>query len=636
MNLVWTQGDSPGPAAFEDGRIVLAHLDPFLLGGAEIHPASLLVIDRQRQEHRIEPRAMQVLVALHRADGDILSREDLIGTCWDGLNVSDNAISRVISQLRKLARELDEERFEIETVPKVGYRLAGRETEPLAPRDRPARWTLALAGALALLGGSILVATFVERSGPSVTETVEAADHALLSDALSAYEKGDSAAIAEAIDSMSALTRRRPDMAGAWAMLAMGRRFQEEFGLESKDPHVNAATADILFDRARRLDPDNPYLLHTEAALHIFFDQPQRPDLALALLDKAIALDPGNAHHWHLAALSAELAFDHERMLEASSRFAQLAPDDFKLPTHAYIAWRSGRGDDARRWLERYGESNRRPGNREAARALLAGMEGDWSTFAVAMRQASRAAGEADVRTYENLADAAIMRMGYAPLLLGKRRGAIIARIAAGNIPAEPYAQWDTVNRVGAWFLPIGDISMERLVSTGRSGEVVDFYDDNYGSPEALMARHKYGRLAFVEWSPWLVLAMRAQGRTQDAERILDVALDMTRAIKRSRATPGTMLERRARLETLAGNRDEALLLIEEASRRDWMIAIDPRLADPVGPPSLASNPIYASLRDNPRFRAIDARYAARIDREAREFGAAVDMPLSPLRAPAS
>ncbi|WP_297695100.1 hypothetical protein, partial [Phenylobacterium sp.] len=42
----------------------------------------------------LEPRVMQVLVALARERGEIVSRDDLIASCWAGRIVGEDAINR--------------------------------------------------------------------------------------------------------------------------------------------------------------------------------------------------------------------------------------------------------------------------------------------------------------------------------------------------------------------------------------------------------------------------------------------------------------------------------------------------------------------------------------------------------------
>lgn len=73
---------------------------------------------------------MQVLVALYRADGGIVTRDELIDFCWDGRIVGDDAVNRVLSRLRKAMLSIGDGIARIETLNKVGYRLT------LAPEYR--------------------------------------------------------------------------------------------------------------------------------------------------------------------------------------------------------------------------------------------------------------------------------------------------------------------------------------------------------------------------------------------------------------------------------------------------------------------------------------------------------------------
>lgn len=129
------QGPATGDSA---APLVLAHCPAFALGPLEVEPG-LRSVSTGPLRRTIEPRVMQVLVALAREPGRLLSRDDLIARCWDGRIVGDDAINRVISRLRSLFRELAPGRIEVETVPRVGYRLVlapGFETT--APEAAPA------------------------------------------------------------------------------------------------------------------------------------------------------------------------------------------------------------------------------------------------------------------------------------------------------------------------------------------------------------------------------------------------------------------------------------------------------------------------------------------------------------------
>ena len=77
---------------------------------------------------------MQVLVSLWRADGAVLTRDDLLRACWEGRVVGEDAINRVMSRLRRVAADHAEAGFRVETITKVGYRLVldgASEPEPL-------------------------------------------------------------------------------------------------------------------------------------------------------------------------------------------------------------------------------------------------------------------------------------------------------------------------------------------------------------------------------------------------------------------------------------------------------------------------------------------------------------------------
>jgi TolB-like protein/DNA-binding winged helix-turn-helix (wHTH) protein len=100
----------------------LSRARPFRLGGFEVEP-SICEVRGAGGAHRLQPRVMQVLVALHRAGGAVVSRDDLIATCWDGVVVGEDAINRVIGRIRMLAQADAEGSFKLETVPRVGFRL---------------------------------------------------------------------------------------------------------------------------------------------------------------------------------------------------------------------------------------------------------------------------------------------------------------------------------------------------------------------------------------------------------------------------------------------------------------------------------------------------------------------------------
>ena len=110
------------------GEIDLARETGFLLGRLDVRP-SLREIRVSGRIETVEPRVMQVLVALARADGGVVSRDQLIACCWGGRIVGEDAINRCIAKVRKIAELDGHASFAIETVARVGYRLARLQAE---------------------------------------------------------------------------------------------------------------------------------------------------------------------------------------------------------------------------------------------------------------------------------------------------------------------------------------------------------------------------------------------------------------------------------------------------------------------------------------------------------------------------
>jgi DNA-binding winged helix-turn-helix (wHTH) protein len=72
---------------------------------------------------RLEPKVMQVLVCLAAHAGDVVAKEHLIRTVWPDTFVTDDVLTRSISELRRVfGDDAKEPRF-IQTILKSGYRL---------------------------------------------------------------------------------------------------------------------------------------------------------------------------------------------------------------------------------------------------------------------------------------------------------------------------------------------------------------------------------------------------------------------------------------------------------------------------------------------------------------------------------
>ncbi|MDP9339437.1 MAG: winged helix-turn-helix domain-containing protein [Acidobacteriota bacterium] len=72
---------------------------------------------------RLEPKIMQVLLALASAPGTVFSKDVLLKKVWPETFVTEEVLTRSISELRKVFKDNPREPGYIETIPKSGYRL---------------------------------------------------------------------------------------------------------------------------------------------------------------------------------------------------------------------------------------------------------------------------------------------------------------------------------------------------------------------------------------------------------------------------------------------------------------------------------------------------------------------------------
>lgn len=77
----------------------------------------------QLQEQRLEPIGIKVLEALVNAEGQMLSKQQLLDSVWSNTVVTEEALSRTISRVRKQLNDNPRDPNLIQTLPKRGYRV---------------------------------------------------------------------------------------------------------------------------------------------------------------------------------------------------------------------------------------------------------------------------------------------------------------------------------------------------------------------------------------------------------------------------------------------------------------------------------------------------------------------------------
>ncbi|NIB42711.1 tetratricopeptide repeat protein [Pseudomaricurvus alkylphenolicus] len=94
----------------------------FILGEWRVEPLNGGLVKAGHRQH-LEPKVMDVLLCLARAGGETVSREQLLSEVWAGVVVSEEVLTRAVSELRSLLGDTAREKRFVGTVPKRGYRL---------------------------------------------------------------------------------------------------------------------------------------------------------------------------------------------------------------------------------------------------------------------------------------------------------------------------------------------------------------------------------------------------------------------------------------------------------------------------------------------------------------------------------
>jgi DNA-binding winged helix-turn-helix (wHTH) protein len=99
--------------------------DRYFVGGWLVEPEQSRLV-RGSETAMLDPKAVQVLSFLAKHANEVVTKEQIIGSVWDGAFVSDEVLTTAIwSLLRALGDDAKEPRY-IQTVPRKGYRLIAR------------------------------------------------------------------------------------------------------------------------------------------------------------------------------------------------------------------------------------------------------------------------------------------------------------------------------------------------------------------------------------------------------------------------------------------------------------------------------------------------------------------------------
>ena len=252
---------------------------------------------------------MQVLVVLADAAGQVVTRGTLFDRCWGGVYVGDDSLNRTVGAIRKLAADVADGSFEIETIPRTGYRLTGECRSVVGPEIADGGEPERAVSRRALIGGSAAAVALAGGAGwlwerrpridPQFTPLMARGDEAFRNG--NAFENsvlgGNNSPTM--IDLYEQAVRLQPDSARAWGLLGYFKSAAAEdaasgsFEGSGKGTHMAKLVVDAqaAIQQALRLDPKEP-----NARVGMFllqgtmYDQATRDRILRAIL----ATDPNN------------------------------------------------------------------------------------------------------------------------------------------------------------------------------------------------------------------------------------------------------------------------------------------------------------------------------------------------------
>src|SRR5260221_5170186 len=267
-----------------------------LASGADFNGGLLNVSPARRQVEgpagsvNVEPIVMKVFLLLLDAGGSVVTRDELFSNAWGGVYVGDDSLNRAIAHVRKIASETAPGLFEIETIPRTGYRLTGPIVEGLVERERSEQQSGGPISRRRLIGTG--VATVAAAGGIGTWLTVRSRSDArfeqLLNQAEASVRKGTAnQRMTRMLEEAAAI---RPGSAKAWGLLA----FLTSTQAQGADPGYAPRLIDQSENAARRalsIDPREP-----NALLAMFELQGSTLDWTTRdqRLRQIIAIDPRN------------------------------------------------------------------------------------------------------------------------------------------------------------------------------------------------------------------------------------------------------------------------------------------------------------------------------------------------------
>jgi len=163
----------------------------FELGDWEVRPNNNELVSGQETRH-LEPMVMDLLVFMATRAPEVVSKNDIIDSVWEGRFISEGTLTNTIAELRRVLGDDARHPRYIETIPKRGYRVVagmrGTDAIPVTGREIESRQ---IHGSDALDPRRVLVLPFENRTGDPARDVVGLMAMDWLSQGLARWAVGD-------------------------------------------------------------------------------------------------------------------------------------------------------------------------------------------------------------------------------------------------------------------------------------------------------------------------------------------------------------------------------------------------------------------------------------------------------------
>ncbi len=317
----------------------------------------------------VEPKPMQLLVALAHAGGAVVTREQLRMAVWKRDYISDEVITVAVRALRKALKDDAQNPAYIQTFPGQGYRLVC-EAEPLGGSRRSRFGLLAL-------GAALLVAVFLSFGAdkntsrlplidipanavflPGAIPDLREEDREAFLHARYVVWHGEARLLREAIQVLDELIGRYPGEAGLLVVAANARLLAFEF-FGQRRAYLDQANE--FLGRAAASEPAGPAAQGALAVVRYYRDW----DIAGAddLFRAALAGEAGDplTRRRYMRFLAEQQRFDEAWQIYASADAP--GPESFAAGDEARLLYFEGRYEEAITRLDRLLTLRAKPGD---------------------------------------------------------------------------------------------------------------------------------------------------------------------------------------------------------------------------------------------------------------------------------